>query len=256
MSGVWIAAVVVVAALVSCNDSSTGAGGSTPTTVKPAADIVATAVDQLGPRTATLGTAEQNRLLLTLVMGSKGVAASEAGCYLDIAEPTLGAAFATLTVTDIFSWLSVTDARLDPAVRSRAEGCFSSESLARKKAGQIDPGLDLAALRTIAVTVTTKDGVAVGLTEPEAECFAQKSYGSLSDDDIRAGFTPGNTKAIRQPVTAIRACVGSGRLAKLAPDLQTRLIDQQRRDQAEHDRVQSSIDAEVQKTLASSTTVP
>jgi len=78
----------------------------------------------------------------------------------------------------------------------------------------------------------------------------------LTDDDVRAGFAPGNTKAIRQPAASISACVTKARLDRLAPGLQTKLIDQQQRDQAEHDRVQSSIDAEIRKQLASSTTVP
>ena len=254
MWGVWISAVVALLGVVSCNDSRST--GSTPTTVKPAADIVAAAVDQVGPRTATLGTAEQNRNLLSLVMGSKGVSAADASCYLDIVVPSLGPAFATLTVSDIFSWLSVTDARLDPAVRSRAEACFTQPSLDRRKAKQIDPGLDVAGLRTIAVIVTAKNGVAVGLTPTEAECYGQTSYGTLTDDDVRAGFAPGNTKAIRQPAAAISACVTMARLDRLAPGLQTKLIDQLQRDQAEHDRVQSSIDAEIRKQLASSTTVP
>ena len=237
--------------LAACNDSDSS--GTSATSHETA---IATAITQVGTHRAKLGSVDLNTAILSLTMSVKGISQTDISCYEAIAVPAFSG-FGALSVFDLTVWLSDTDGRLPVPARESAEKCFSADSIARLKAHQIAPDLDLAVARQVLPQATLAEAISIGMTQAEATCYTGKIYNGLTDSQIHAGIAGSHASDIPDPVKSIRACMTAKRRAALGP-VSTRLVTRQRAaDQAEHDRTQASIDAELRAAAAaSSTTTP
>jgi hypothetical protein len=232
-------------------DTSSASGSKTSQ-----ATSIATAITQVGAHRAKLGTDDLNRSMLSLTMSVKGIGQTDISCYEAIAVPAFGSDFDSLSVFDLVVWLSDTDGRLPLAARESAQQCFSADSVTRLRAKQIAPDLDLAVARSVLPKSTLAEALSIGLTQAEATCYTGKIYNGLTDAEIKAGIAGSHGAGIPDPVKSIEACMTAKRRASLGPASARLVAKQSAADQAEHERTQASIDAELRAEAASSTTTP
>jgi hypothetical protein len=243
-----IAVTVAALLLVGCHDSH-----SSDSSAPSHETAIATAITQVGTHRAKLGSAGLNTEVLSLTMSVKGISQADISCYEAIAIPAFSG-FDSLSVFDLTVWLSDTDARLPIPARESAEKCFSADSIARLKAHQIAPDLDLAVARQVLPKATMAEAVSIGMTQREATCYTGRIYNGLTDSQIHAGIAGSHASDIPDPAKSIRACMTAKRRAALGPVSAQLVTKQQAADQAEHDRTQASIDAELRAAAAASTT--
>lgn len=219
----------------------------------PAA-IVGAAVDELGVRTARLGSVEANRDLLTIVQARRGIPTDEARCYLDSIIPAAFPDFGDLTVYEVTTFLTRTDARATDEQRLTAQACWSDTSRERRRTGELAPDLDVEMVRRVGLEILRLSSREIGLTDEEAGCVAQARYGTLTAEEIRAGLRNEESLDLPTPEDAVKACVDPDRVDKLAPDLGRRIIVQREKDRVDRQRTDASLNEEIRRQLT--TTVP
>lgn len=247
----WL--VIVVVLMAGCGDGGDQADRQPKLEGTPAA-IVGAAVEELGVRTARLGSEAANRELMTGVLGRRGIPADEARCYMDSIIAAAFPDFGELTVFEITTFTTRTDKRATEEQRLAAQACWSDESRKRRQAGELAPDLDVELVRRVGLQVLRISAQEIGLTPEEAGCFAQERYGTLTPDQIRAGLRSEENLKLPTSEDAVKACVDPERVEELAPELGRRIVVQREKERVDRQRTDASINEELRKLMT--TTVP
>ena len=192
----------------------------------PPEDIVAYAIDTLGPERVVLPVVDSRRLVI-LAMASQGIPAAEAECVLETGLPFVGGeeGFAKLTISDVakFQRTAKKKATTD-AEKATLEACVSAESQARGKAKQLSPDIDLEAARDVGAIGAVLNAEEMGLDRGQALCYSQKAFRDVDLTTIRGLLEGKLGRDDRDPGQAIKKCVPEKRIGVLAKELEDELL--------------------------------
>lgn len=251
---VLAAALCCVLLLGSCSeeraDPAPSADDPTPTEL-----IISRAITRAGPSRSSLDSLEENKALLTTVLGLRGLTRPEIDCYLGKVIPAFGEEkFAGFTIHQIQQWAQVTVMDLSLAVREDSATCVTQAARDRRKAKEIAPDLDIAAARRSVRKALVAQAIGVDLTPSEAECYVAATVDGLTDEQFRAGMSGKLDPDAQDVEGAARTCVPPRRRRELREKLLAALDAQRQLDAAERKIVESRLNEEVNDQLATTTT--
>jgi hypothetical protein len=250
IAGVLAAAAVALGA---CGGDA-GGDANERRTSDPPEEVVWYGIEKLGPDKAHLPP-DQSRALAISFMGTQGIPVPEADCVLAVGVPLVGgdAGFAELTIVQVADFRKTArKATDDEAQKARLAACVSAESDARKKAGELAPDMDLVQARDLAAAGAEQNALAVGLTAEQARCYADGAYASLSADQVRGAITGQLDDSEWDRGAVVVDCLPSDRIDELALQFETELLQRQ----ADRRKEEQDFQDEVDRLLASTTTVP
>ncbi|MFN8051487.1 MAG: hypothetical protein U0Q22_08635 [Acidimicrobiales bacterium] len=223
------------------------------------AEVVTVAVER-ADSASKLGAAF-NTDYLHMRLAARGYSWTDAACAVTATVGVVGA--------DVFGGLSIGDIEnlkfRYPDADAAAKTCASPESAARlavKQGSAAGPSaapatdIDGATVRRTLTTAYRSSGKALGLTSAETDCVIAKVLTVHSDADFADIATGAKRILPSDTADEVVGCLTAKRVAALAPKAAESLVAQKEAADAEHQKVQNEIDAQIDALNASTTTVP